>query len=60
MSFTKPALGLAVALALSACAPMLPVPQGAGASAAPVTSRAARTPGILTEIDIVRAVQSSL
>ena len=57
MSFTKPALGLAVALALSACAP---VPQGAGASAAPVTSRAARTPGMLTEIDIVRAVQSSL
>lgn len=58
MTLWKPSLVLA--LALAACAPVTPAPRGAGATAAPVASRAARTPGTLTEIDIVRAVQSSL
>ena len=56
MTLWKPALGLAVALGLTACAPA-PAPRGDGGF---VASRAARTPGTLTEIDIVRAVQSSL
>ncbi len=60
MTTWKPVLGLTLGLALSACVSTAPDTGGAGASAAPVTSRAARTPGILTEIDIVRAVQASL
>jgi hypothetical protein len=56
MTLWKPALGLALALALTACAPAETALQGDAAAA----SRAARSPGTLTEIDIVRAVQSSL
>ena len=57
MTLWKPALGLAMALAMTACAPAAPAPRGDGGF---VASRAARTPGTLTEIDIVRAVQASL
>ena len=57
MTLWKPALGLALGIALTACAPFAPLPAGDGAAPA---GRAARTPGTLTEIDIVRAVQASL
>ena len=57
MSLLKPALCFAVVLGLGGCATTVPLDLGEGAS---VTSRSARMPGVLSEIDIVRAVQSSL
>ena len=60
MTLWKPALGLGLAFALTACdAPTMTAP-GAYGAGAPVASRAARTPGTLSEVDIVRAVMSSL
>ncbi len=56
----KPLLGLCVALALTGCATTAPSALGDGAYGATVVSRMARTPGVLSEIDVVRAVQSSL
>ena len=61
MTLWKTAIGLGLGFALTACdAPTVPAPGGYGASSGPAASRAARTPGTLSEIDIVRAVQASL
>ena len=62
MTLWKTAIALGLAFALTACdAPTtLPAPGGYSASSTPVASRAARTPGTRSEVDIVRAVMSSL
>ena len=60
MTLWKTALGLGLAFALTGCDATTIPAGGYGASATPVASRAARTPGTLTEVDIVRAVMSSL
>jgi hypothetical protein len=60
MTLWKPVLAVALAVVVTACSPTAPLPGGEVGFAAPVASRADRTPGTLTELDIVRAVQSSL
>jgi hypothetical protein len=60
MTLLKPALILALLAGLAACSPATIAPYGDGAAPGPGASRAARTPGELTELDIIRVVQSSL